>query len=248
MPSIIHQPHDKFFKLSLSELPVAKEFFTEHLPPAVLEKLNLETLKLENHSFVDENYKGSEADIIYSVTTGNAKGYLFLLCEHQSTVDHLIAFRLWVYMVRLLETHLKQNPGQPLPLIYPLVIYTGQEKWESSIDFFALFGDHNESAKEWLLKPFQLLDIHQQQDDEMRRRQWCGIVEFALKHKRVRDFKRFLKILLPWISELEKISPTGFSLSKIVLKYILDDTEARDTVVFNREIREYLSPSLRSEI
>lgn len=32
------------------------------------------------------------------------------------------------------------------------------------------------------MQPFQLLDIHQIKDDEIRRKQWCGLVEFALKY------------------------------------------------------------------
>ena len=247
MTSIIHQPHDKFFKLSMSEWRVANEFFTEHLPPTVLEKLNLRTLKLENHSFIDEHYKGSEADVIYSVMMGDAKCYLFLLCEHQSTVDHLIAFRLWVYMIRLMEMHLKQNPSQPLPFIYPLIIYTGQDIWDAPLDLFSLFGDP-QLAQEWLLKPFQLLDIHQIEDDEILKRRWSGLVEFALKYRQVRDFKKFLKTLLPWVKEIEKSDSSGFSLGKNVLKYILDGTEAKDFDLFAKGIQEYLSPELGDEI
>ncbi len=246
--SVIHQPHDKFIRLSLGQLRVAQEFFTEHLPATVLENINLATLKLENRSFIDENYKGTEADIVYSVSIAGTAAYLYLLCEHQSTVDDWIAFRLWVYMVRLMEMHRKQNPEQPLPLIYPMVIYTGQEIWNAPLDIFPLFGDQNTLAREWLFKPFQLLDIHQIPDDEMRQRQWCGLVEFALKHKKAIDFKQFLKTLLPWINQVEQTSSAGFSFSNIVLKYVLDGTESKDFDLFIQEVQEYLSKELRGEI
>ena len=248
MSPVIHQPHDRFFKLSLREPKVALEFFTEHLPKTVLEKINLASLKLENHSFIDEHFKGAEADIVYQVQSGTATAYLYLLCEHQSTVDHLMAFRLWVYMTRLMESHLKQHPGQPLPLVYSLVIYTGQEPWNAPLDIFSLYGAHQDLAKAWLLKPFQLLDIHQIPDDQMRKRQWCGVVEFALKNKQVRDFQRFLKILLPWLHDLEESGVAGFSLSKSVLKYTLDGIEADDRDLFVQSVREYLSPALGDEI
>ena len=210
----------------MSECHVANEFFTKHLPLTILEKLNLETLKLENHSFIDEHYKSSEADVIYSVTISNSKGYLFLLCEHQSTVDRLIAFRLWVYMIRLMEMHLKQSSDQTLPFIYPLIVYTGQETWDAPLDIFPLFGDQDFLAREWLLKPFQLLNIHQLNDDEILRCQWCGLVEFALKYRQVRDFQKFLDTLLPWIQRVEQTGSSGFFFSKIVLKYIVDGTES----------------------
>ncbi len=246
--SVIHQPHDKFLKLSLGEPRVAQEFFTEHLPPTVLEKMNLATLKLENRSFIDENFKNSEADVIYSVQVAQTTAYLYLLCEHQSTVDPLIAFRLGSYRMRLMELHLKQNPGQPLPLVYPLVIYTGQAPWNAPLNIFELFGNQQALAEEWFFKPFQLLDIHQLDDEDIRRRQWCGLVEFSLKYKQVRDFKQFLKTLLPWVREIEQQGSPGFSLGKIVLKYTVDGVEGQDFDFFKESIREYLSPALGEEI
>jgi len=85
--SVIHQAHDKFIKLSLGEPRVALEFFTEHLPASFLKAIDLMTLQLQKQTFIDEHFKNSEADIIYSVQAANATAYLFLLCEHQSTVD-----------------------------------------------------------------------------------------------------------------------------------------------------------------
>ena len=194
--SVIHQPHDKFLKLSLGEIRVAQEFFTEHLPTSLLQVMDLTTLKLQKDSFIDENFKGNEADVIYSIQVAQTTAYLFLLCEHQSTVDHWIAFRLWVYRTRLMELHLKQHPGQPLPLVYPLVIYTGQAPWNAPLNIFELFGNQQALAEEWFFKPFQLLDIHQLDDEDIRRRQWCGLVEFSLKYKQVRDFLIIFKDII----------------------------------------------------
>ncbi len=248
MSSAIHQVHDKFFRLSLGEPKVVTEFFTEHLPQDVLAKVNLATLKLENRSFIDENYKETEADVVYSAKIEGAAAYIYLLCEHQSTVDYGIAFRLWIYMTRLMEMHRKQYPGQPLPLVYPMVVYTGHESWLAPLDIFSLFGEHQVLAKSWLLQPFQLLNIQGLKDDDMRRRQWSGVVEFALKNKRVHDFKGFLKRLLPWLQELEQAGNSGFSLSKTVLKYVLDGTQAEGFEVFKKSVREHLSPMLGDEI
>jgi predicted transposase/invertase (TIGR01784 family) len=201
--SVIHQPHDKFIKLSFGEPKVAQEFFSEHLPPALLQVIDLTTLQLQKQTFIDEHFKNSEADIIYSVQIADNIGYLYILCEHQSTVDSWIAFRLWNYRIRLMEVHCKKYPDQPLPLVYPLVIYTGQASWNAPLNIIELFGTQQTLAEEWFFKPFQLLDIHQLNDEDICRREWCGLVEFALKYKQVRDFAQFLKTALPWIHEIE---------------------------------------------
>jgi predicted transposase/invertase (TIGR01784 family) len=248
MPSVIHQPHDKFFRLSMGEPKVVTEFFTEHLPPAVLEKVNLAALKSENRTFIDEAYKDTEADVVYSTQINGVTAYLYLLCEHQSSIDPWMAFRLWIYTTRLMEAHRTKYPESPLPLIYPMVVYTGQEPWNAPLDIFSLFGEHEDLAKAWLLQPFRLLNIHTISDDDMRKRQWCGVVEFALKNKKVRDFQKFLKTLLPWLRELEQSGDSGSSFIRIVLKYILDGTETEDKQIFIKAVREYLSPALGDEI
>ena len=247
MSSVIHQPHDKFFHLSLAEPQVVKEFFTQHLPPAVLEKVNLAALKLENTTFIDEAYKKTEADVIYSTQANGVTIYLYVLCEHQSTVEHWMAFRLWGYITRLLEAHRTKHPNDPLPLIYPMVVYSGQETWNAPSDIFSLFVDPD-LAKSWLVQPWQLLNLQTIPDDDMRKRQWCGVLEFALKNNKVRDFQKFLKTLLPWLGELEQSGVNGTSFIKNVLTYVLDATEADDKQVFIKAVREHLSPALGDEI
>jgi predicted transposase/invertase (TIGR01784 family) len=150
----IHQPHDKLFKLSMTDLVIAKEFFAAHLPAHILEKIDMSSLRLEKKTFIDDAYKTTEADVVYSLNMANhLKAYLYLLCEQQTTVDLSLAFRLLIYTVRIMETHRKQYPKDPLPLVYPMVIYTGDEPWDAPLDIFPLFGDE-ELARELLFKPY----------------------------------------------------------------------------------------------
>ncbi len=246
--SVIHQPHDKFIKLSLGEPRVAQEFFTEHLPPSILQVMNLATLKLQNHSFIDENYKGSEADVIYSVQVSHTTAYLFLLCEHQSTVYSVDCFSFVGLSGATDGTAFKATSWTTIALSLSTGDIHGSCTLERYIKYFRIIWKSELLAEEWLFKFFQLLNIHQLNDEDIRRRQWCGLVEFALKYKQVRDFKKFLKTLLPWIREMEQKGSSGFSLSKIVLKYVLDGTETQDFDLFAKSIQEYLSPELGEEI
>lgn len=80
MKSHIYQANDKFFKLSMREIAVAKEFFNAHLPSEILSNIDLSTLKLEKESFIDPAYKDTEADVVYSAKMGRATtAYLYLL-------------------------------------------------------------------------------------------------------------------------------------------------------------------------
>ncbi|MCB1827794.1 MAG: Rpn family recombination-promoting nuclease/putative transposase, partial [Coxiellaceae bacterium] len=80
----IHQPHDGLFKKSMSDLRVAKDFFQSHLPKNLINNIDLSTLHLENHAFIDASLHRSESDIVYSYKTKQDDfGYFYVLCEHQ---------------------------------------------------------------------------------------------------------------------------------------------------------------------
>ncbi len=232
----------------MTNLVIAKEFFAANLPIHVLEKINMNSLKLEDKTFIDDAYKTTEADVVYSATLGKGAAYLYLLCEQQTTVDSSLAFRLLIYTVRIMETHRKQHPKDPLPLVYPMVIYTGDESWDAPLDIFPLFGEAEQYARELLLKPYQLIDVQRTSDDELRQHTLSGLVTFVLKHRKTADFELLLKRLMPWIHEVELHEASGDFLCRIVLKYIVNRSSKGDKDLLVREAERYLSHELQGEV
>ena len=80
----------------------------------------------EKDSFIDDKLKLQIADMLYSVNFGKQKGYLYVIIEQQSTVDKLMAFRLLKYIVAVMENHIKRTGDKQLPVVYPLVFYSGK--------------------------------------------------------------------------------------------------------------------------
>jgi len=248
MGSNIHKPNDKLFKLALEEPAVAEEFFNAHLPKKILEKIDLATLKFENHSFIDPIYKETEADVLYSVKSGDSTAYLYLLVEQQSSVDPMMAFRLLVYIVRIMERHIKQNPGGKLPLVLPMVVYAGDDPWDAPLEIFPLFGELEALARETFYKPCQFFDVSRVSDEVLREQILSGLVAFTLKYRKMADFKRFLETLMPWVHEVEIQGRHGASLNRIVLKYVIARIQQGDKELLVQEARQHLSPQLQGEI
>ena len=201
----------------MSNVRVAKEFFAHHLPQKIKAEIDFDSLHFHKETFIDDDLKFSAADVIYSAQIGHNKGYLYLLVEHQSTVDKWIAFRLWRYLMRLLEHYHHQYPDQALPLVYPLIFYNGQTPYHASTDFFELFAHQAELAREIWGGSFQLVDIQKIPDQEMREYLWAGVVGFVLKHRFVRDFLDYSEELMGWLYKLE-LAKGAFSNSKMSLK------------------------------
>lgn len=245
MIQIIHQPNDKLFKESMTSLSVAKEFFASHLPAEILKKVDLSTLKLEKETFITISFRKKEADLIYSLIINGNRGYFYLLCEHQGKIDAMMAFRLWQYILLLIEAHLKQHPGSVLPIVYPIVVYTGERKWNAALEIFDLFGENKELARQIFTSPYQLIEIHKISDGDLKKNLLIGLVEFVLKHQKRRANEEFMKNLFQWIRNIEMIHRNNESafLEK-VLMYVVYSIDHDDIESFTRYSKEYLSEPL----
>jgi hypothetical protein len=67
MAEEIHHPHDLMVRAVLSDLTEAASFLQAHLPDEVSQGLNWSTLRLVEGSFVDDDLRSSEADLLYGV-------------------------------------------------------------------------------------------------------------------------------------------------------------------------------------
>ncbi len=204
MKNGIDKIHDKFFKNSMENKKVSRQFFQTYLPPEILCKTDLTSMKIENNSFIDEAFRKTEADVLFSAQINEQPGYLYILCEHQSEVDKSLAFRMRKYMLRIIDKHHLQQPDQGLPFVYPLIVYTGKDRYTGKTDFFKLFADQSFDVKYYWNQPIQLIDVYRMNDAEIKDRDWLGLFEYVFKHRQAQDFSEVVVILLSWLDQIEQ--------------------------------------------
>lgn len=159
-------PHDATFRQFLTQPEVARDFMELHLPAELRAICDLNTLKLESGSFVEDNLRQYFSDVLYSLkTTAGDDGYVHVLIEHQSTPDQHMAFRLIRYAVAAMQRHLEAG-HKKLPLVIPMLFYTGKRspypystRW---LDEFA----NPELAGKLYSAAFPLVDVTIIPDDE----------------------------------------------------------------------------------
>jgi predicted transposase YdaD len=126
-------PHDEFFRYAFSDPNRARDLIRNALPPALLDRLDLNSLVIEKKSFIDEALADRAADLLMQVrfrgaepTAGDTPAklegprasepryvggeesadlYVYLLFEHKSYSDPDTLFQLLRYMVRIWEHH-----------------------------------------------------------------------------------------------------------------------------------------------
>lgn len=120
-------PHDALFKQTFSDPRHAEGLLRAVLPSALASRVAWASLAAVPGSFVDPQLAQRHTDLLFRADFAGRSAFLYVLVEHQSTPDPLMAYRLAAYLVRIWERWLAEQPGKPraLPAIVPVVVHHG---------------------------------------------------------------------------------------------------------------------------
>jgi len=127
----INNSHDKIFRKILDKKEEAVSIINR-----ILENDYITTEEIEkyNSSYISENLRNSEADIVYKVKNQD----VFFLIEHQTKIDYSMPYRILKYEVEIIESALNRkkykNKQYKYPLVIPIVLYTGNKEWNAKVD------------------------------------------------------------------------------------------------------------------
>ena len=137
---------------------------TDFLKTFIGLEVNSENLKIYNSSFITNDYKRRESDILYKDIIQNT----FYLIEHQSTVNIDMPRRILEYSTELMREIKKNKIELKNPLIIPIVIYTGNQPWNVPTNFSDT-QTFNSSNKSFVINQvYRLIDIHSYNIDKLK--------------------------------------------------------------------------------
>lgn len=133
-------PHDRGYKRSLSNPHEFLHFIRKYIGADWMLELTEDQLSLCDKEFIEKDYEGKEADLLYRVMRRDGQEVLiFILQELQSYVDHTMIFRVLIYVVNsLLRYFLSTNKAERerkefrLPSMVPIVFYNGEDRWTAA--------------------------------------------------------------------------------------------------------------------
>ena len=140
-----HHPHDRLFRAVFSDPNEAAGLLQANLPAAVRDSFDWTTLTLRSGTFIDEELRESQSDLLFHVNhTGSGHPVsMYVLLEHQSSPDHWLRLRLLRYFCRIWEADLRDDPERrQLRPIIPVVFYQGERRWPHSTEFADLFPEN----------------------------------------------------------------------------------------------------------
>jgi predicted transposase/invertase (TIGR01784 family) len=215
--------HDLFFKDIFSRREAAQSFLQNYLPQEVAALLDLSTLEISKDSFIDTELQEHFSDLLYKVALHEGKEtHIYVLFEHKSYSDNLIAFQLLRYMVRIWEQSLKQK--QSLLPILPLVIYHGRSRWRIPLEFESLL-EVPEVLKPYVpAYQYWLCDLSQYSDEEIQGVITLRVGLLLLKYIFRADLRHRLGEIIGLVRAISE-RQTGLEYLEVILRYVANSAE-----------------------
>lgn len=160
--------HDKLVKLVLAEIEIASELFSIAMREEILDLINLNTLRLEDGTYVDDEHREYYSDRLYSVDAkdGEGKFQFFLLLEHKSHPKHSTLDQLAIY-----QALAYRDQGTEKFPILSVVFYHGKESWNVPLEFHGQIrfpeGSNVKVASEVMNFCYTLVNVGKTRIDEL---------------------------------------------------------------------------------
>ena len=200
------QDHDSSYKFLFSNPELVRDLVMGFIPDEWLQSLDYSTLEKIPSSYVSDDFKQREDDVVWRVKVGEDWVYLYLLIEFQSSVDKYMALRMMVYIGLLYQDLIKRAETLAdgrLPPILPIVLYNGNQKWTATTNIADLIPEVSGMMSQF--KPsmqYLLIDENNYTDTELASLNNLVAAVFRLEHasspSAVSDL---VKLLIDWLQD-----------------------------------------------
>jgi len=220
-------PHNAFFRATFGQPRIAASLLRAVLSPDLAARIDFGALEARPEHFVDPKLSDRETDLLFRAPIDGNDAFVYLLFEHQSSVERMMAWRVLQYMVRIWDRWRRDHPRAAcLPLIVPVVIYHGRRRWSAPLRFEQLVATAGGISVASPQTPsfsyvlFNLRDLSTQQIGELAVAASVKLFLLVLKH--IHD-ERLPQLLHGWhelIREAVLADPGGLRLLEVLLTYL----------------------------
>ena len=190
---------------------MVKAFLTGFIDPEYIQYFDLESLEKQNGSYVADDLRDREDDLVWRLKCKDEWVYIYLLLEFQSTVDRWMSVRVATYCGLLYQDiiqtqNLRQNDC--LPAILPVVIYNGRYRWQAPTELASLMEPIPEVFKPLQLNvSYVLIDEGRYTDEELADNENIAAILFRLENSQTAEiFDHGLTCLVEWCKRPERAS------------------------------------------
>jgi len=135
MPNI----HDSGYKFLFSNRTIFRQLVETFVDQDWVKMADFDHAEKIDKSFVAEDYRRTESDLIYRVPFKGRGGVHLVLLEFQSRPERFMAVRVLHYICGFYLDYVRSRKKvRYLPAVFPIVLYNGRRKWTAPTRFSEL--------------------------------------------------------------------------------------------------------------
>ena len=220
---VVNHQHDKIFRTVLDRKSDAIALINKALNTQLEEK----DIEKYNSSFINKVFQNREADIVYKIKDRS----IFILIEHQTKVDYLMPYRILEYEVAIMQSAIDldkiKNKESKIPLVIPIVLYTGNKKWNAK-----KYLEENQEKIEGIengLGNYNLIDINElTEKDLLEDKSFISKMMLIEKSKNTENIVEILEKIVKITKEEDK--ETLRRIISIILEEKIGITKAKELI------------------
>ncbi|MEW6218485.1 MAG: Rpn family recombination-promoting nuclease/putative transposase, partial [Thermodesulfobacteriota bacterium] len=127
--------HDGGYKHLFSHPEMIADLLRGFVREEWVSQLDFSTLERVSGSYVTDDLRQREDDLIWRLRWGKGWLFVYLLIEFQSSVDRFMAVRIMAYLALLYQDIIRQGwltTAGLLPPVLPVVLYNGDPRWSAA--------------------------------------------------------------------------------------------------------------------
>ena len=167
-------------------------------PKEIQDKMNLNSLKLSNASFIDKMLKEHLADLVFQCEYQGVKATITLLFEHKSYQENFPEWQLLRYMTNIwgeFQKQKKEHKGKKPSIVIPVIIHHGTTPWKK-VSMKSYFGNPPSELLRFLPEfDYLLFSLNDLEDYQIAnfKNDFLATAAMLLKHSRD-EKNKFLQI------------------------------------------------------
>jgi len=201
--------YDEAYKKLFSHASVVAELLRGFVREPWVGELDLGSLERVEASFVSDDLRVRESDMVWRVRFRGEWLYVYILLEFQSEVDRYMPLRMWVYLGMLLQELLRRGeltPGRKLPPVLPLVLYNGERPWSGPVELSELM-EPGPGGLDKYRPQLRCLVLDEQRYKDSELRSMRNLVAAVFRLEQCREPEQVLAVLeavSEWLQEPEQ--------------------------------------------
>lgn len=203
--------HDNSYKLLFAHPEMVVDLLKGFVKADWVDQCDYSSLQKMSGSYVSDDLRDREDDLIWRIRWGDDWIYVYLLLEFQSTVDHFMAVRIQGYLALLYQDIIRTEQvkaNEKLPPVLPIVLYNGKHRWQAPVQLSQLIHAAPPGLEQYIPQSsYLLLDEGCFNNEDLGSLKNLAAALFRLENSRTdQDILNVVSNLIDWLKSPEKTS------------------------------------------